>query len=127
MPLLDAGARKESIMKNSYSIAERNRIVEAYLPCIDAVILRNRTLIRAARLEYDDVYQDLAIRLILCVEQFDPEKGPLHRDICTQLQDELRNRSEIHRLTDLIESPAVFCRNIRLPPGEVDPCGCAMV
>lgn len=109
MPLLDAGARKESIMKNSYSIAERNRIVEAYLPCIDAVILRNRTLIRAARLEYDDVYQDLAIRLILCVEQFDPEQGTLHREICTQLLDELHHRAEIRQSVSLPLNGAVRC------------------
>ena len=127
MPLLGAGCRKESIMKNNYSTAERNRIVEEHLCCIDAVMRRNHALIRAARLEYDDVYQDLAICLILCVEQFDPEKGSLHRDICTQLQDELRNRAENRRLTDFTETPAVFCRSIRLPQWEVDPCGCAMV
>lgn len=114
-------------MKNSYSIAERNRIVEEHLFCIDAVMRRNYDLIRAARLEYDDVYQDLAICLILCVEQFDPEKGPLHREICTQLLDELRNRAENRRLTDFTDAPAVFCRSIRLPQWEVDPCGCAIV
>ena len=72
-------------MKNNYSIAERNRIVEEHLCCIDAVMRRNHALIRAARLEYDDVYQDLAICLILCVEQFDPEKGSLRRYIRTKV------------------------------------------
>ena len=43
-------------MKNNYSLAERNRIVEEYLPYVDQVIRRNKALIRAARLEYDDVY-----------------------------------------------------------------------
>ncbi len=42
-------------MKNNYSIAERNRIVEEHLPCIDQVIRRNRTLIRTAHLDRDDV------------------------------------------------------------------------
>ena len=118
MPLLDAGARKESIMKNSYSIAERNRIVEAYLPCIDAVILRNRTLIRAARLEYDDVYQDLAICLILCVEQFDPEKGSLLRYIRTRLCNELYDREEIRRVASHAESSAGIHWKINLSPGK---------
>lgn len=43
-------------MKNNYSIAERNRIVEEHLWCIDRVIRKNRSLMRAARLDYDDVY-----------------------------------------------------------------------
>ena len=41
MPLLDSERRKESIMKNNYSIAERNRIVEENLPMIDKVIRHN--------------------------------------------------------------------------------------
>ena len=44
-------------MKNNYSIAERNRIVEEHLYCIDRVIRQNYTLIRAAHLDRDDVYQ----------------------------------------------------------------------
>ena len=44
-------------MKNTYSLAERNRIVEEYLPYVDQVIRRNRALMRASRLEYDDVSQ----------------------------------------------------------------------
>lgn len=39
-------------MKNNYSIAERNRIVEEHLWCIDRVIRKNRSLMRAARLDY---------------------------------------------------------------------------
>ena len=51
------------MMKNNYSLAERNRIVEEYLPYVDQVIRRNRGLMRAARLEYDDVYQQLSSAL----------------------------------------------------------------
>lgn len=40
-------------MKNNYSIAERNRIVEEHLWCIDRVIRKNRSLMRAARLDYE--------------------------------------------------------------------------
>ena len=64
-------------MKHNYSIAERNRIVEENLPIIDKVIRRNWPLMRAAHLEYDDVYQDLAVRLIRCVDHFDPDKSSL--------------------------------------------------
>lgn len=62
-------------MKNNYSIAERNRIVEENLPTIDKVIRRNWRLMVTARLDYDDVYQDLAVRLIRCVENYDPDRG----------------------------------------------------
>ena len=40
-------------MKNCYSIAERNRIVEENLYRIDNAIRRNRVLIRAAHLDRD--------------------------------------------------------------------------
>ena len=64
-------------MTNCYSIAERNRIVEENLYRIDRTIRRNWSLIKAAHLDRDDVYQQLAIRLIQAVETFDPDKGCL--------------------------------------------------
>lgn len=78
-------------MKNNYSIAERNRIVEENLPVIDKVIRRNWSLMTAAHLDYDDVYQDLAVRLIRCVESYDPDKGTLKSHIYSQLKYELLN------------------------------------
>ena len=78
-------------MKNNYSIAERNRIVEENLPMIDKVIRHNWALMKAAHLDYDDVYQDLAIRLIRCVENFDSDKGALRAHIYSQLKYELLN------------------------------------
>ena len=77
-------------MKNNYSIAQRNAIVEANLWCIDNVIRQNRPLMRAARLEYDDVYQQLALRLIRAVMSYDPEKGNLEQHIFAQLRMELQ-------------------------------------
>lgn len=44
-------------MKNNCSFDERNRIVEENLYRIDTVIRRNHGLMRAAHLDYDDVYQ----------------------------------------------------------------------
>ena len=78
-------------MKNNYSIAERNRIVEENLPMIDKVIRHNWALMKAAHLDYDDVYQDLAIRLIRCVENFDSDKGTLRAPLYSQLKYELLN------------------------------------
>lgn len=127
MPLLGAGCRKESIMKNNYSIAERNRIVEEHLCCIDAVMRRNHALIRAARLEYDDVYQDLAICLILCVEQFDPEKGSLRRYIRTKLCNALYDRKEIRRATSQAKGSADVHWQINLSPGKAARYHCILI
>ena len=69
-----AGERIKN-MKNNYSVAQRNAIVVEHLWCINAVIRQNRALMRTAGLDYDDVYQQLAIRLIRAVAGFDPDKG----------------------------------------------------
>ena len=78
-------------MRNNYSLAERNRIVEENLYRIEMAIRRNNALMRAAHLDYDDMYQQLAMRLIRCVESFDPEKGKLDQHIDAQLQYEILN------------------------------------
>ena len=77
-------------MNNNYTIAQRNALVEKYLWCIDTVIRKNRPLMRAAQLEYDDVYQQLALRLIRAVAGFDPQKGTLQQHIFAQLRMELQ-------------------------------------
>ena len=38
--------------------------MENHLWCVNAVMKQNRALIRAAKLDADDVYQELALRLI---------------------------------------------------------------
>ncbi len=95
-------------MKNNYSIAERNRIVEENLHCIDKVIRRNRALMSAAHLDYDDVYQQLAVRLIRCVESFDPDKGTLKAHIYAQLQYELLSCKSPYKLTGIAGAPSDF-------------------
>ena len=77
-------------MNNNYSLTQRNELVEKYLWCIDTVIRKNRPLMRAAHLEYDDVYQQLALRLIKAVAGFDPQKGTLQQHIFAQLRMELQ-------------------------------------
>ena len=95
-------------MKNNYSIAQRNAIVEANLWCIDNVIRQNRPLMRAARLEYDDVYQQLALRLIRAVAGFDPQKGALQQHIFAQLKYELLNCKSAYRLCGLTDAPKEY-------------------
>lgn len=95
-------------MKNNYSIAQRNAIVEDHLWCIDSIIQKNRPLMRAARLEYDDVYQQLAIRLIKAVAGYDPEKGELKQHIFAQLKYELLNCKSAYRLCGVTGAPRDF-------------------
>ena len=95
-------------MKNNYSIAQRNAIVEANLWCIDSVIHQNRPLMRSARLEYDDVYQQLALRLIKAVAGYDPEKGRLEQHIFAQLKYELLSCKSAYRLCGMTGTPHSF-------------------
>ena len=96
------------MMKNTYTIAQRNALVEAHLSCIDAVLRRNRRLIRDARLEPDDVYQQLALRLITAVANYDSSKGPLEKHIQAQLQYELVNCLSPKRRFGVSEAPGDF-------------------
>ena len=92
-------------MKNTYTIAQRNAIVEEHLYCIDTVIRKNSVLIRKAHLEQEDVYQDLALRLIDAVINFDPDKDELERYIYAQLADEMRCCRQSHRFYGIAGLP----------------------
>lgn len=84
-------------MKDKYSIAQRNRVVEENLCCIDSVLRHHQGWVRQARLEYDDLYQSLAVCLILSVEEYDSSLGPLRPYLYRQLQEKLRNNREYPR------------------------------
>ena len=100
--------RKEMNMNNNYTIAQRNALVEKYLWCIDTVIRKNRPRMRAAQLEYDDGYQQLALRLIKAVAGFDPQKGTLQQHIFAQLKYELLNCKSACRLCGLTGAPKEY-------------------
>ena len=95
-------------MKNDFSIETRNALVEAHLHCIDEVMRRNRALIRAAHMDRGDVYQQLAIRLIRAVENYDPDKGNLEQHIYAQLQYEMLNCKRPVRLHGITGLPTDF-------------------
>ena len=71
------------------SIQERNDLVLKYLWCIDCVIRQNYELVRAAHLDRDDVYQNLAVRLIRAVELYKPGVRSMKAYIFMQLKYEL--------------------------------------
>lgn len=87
------------------SVALRNAVVEEHLWCIDAVIRTNYVLMKAAHLDYDDVYQWLALRLIRAVSNYDPDEGSLRQHIFCQLQYEMRSCKGSQRLYGLTEAP----------------------
>ena len=91
-------------MKDNYTIAQRNALVEKYLWCIDTVLRKNRPLMRAAGLEHDDVYQQLALRLIKAVAGFDSQKGTLQQHIFAQLL----NCKSAYRLCGLTDAPKEY-------------------
>ena len=97
-------------MDNIIYLSDRNRIVEEHLHCIDTVIGQNWPLIRATRLERDDVYQQLAIRLIRCVEKHDAQKGSLEKYIYTSLKYELLSCVKPRPLTGITGAPKDFRR-----------------
>ena len=92
-------------MKNTYSIAQRNALVEEHLSCIDEVMRRERRMIRSAGLDKDDVYQQLAIRLIKAVGSFDPAKGELKAHIMAQLRYELLDCLSAYRMYGITNAP----------------------
>ena len=92
-------------MKATLTITERNRIVEDHLHYIDRVIRKNRRLMKAARLDHDDVYQQLALRLIRAVEGYDPDKSELGAHIWAQLQYEMLNCKDAAKRYGIKDAP----------------------
>ena len=84
-------------MKDKYSIAQRNRVVEENLCCIDTVLRRHGGWVRQTRPEYDDLYQNLALCLILSAASDDFSFGPSRPYLYRQLQEELRKNQEESR------------------------------
>ena len=64
-----------TVLKWSITTQERNALVESHLGCIWWTINKNRRLISAVGLDDEDVFQQLAIRMIRAVENYDPDKG----------------------------------------------------
>lgn len=91
-------------MKNTYSILERNRIVEEHLWCIDSVMRKSRADPRCPSGLRGSV-PELALRLIRAVETFDPDKGVLRIHILAQLKYELLSCKTPRRLYGITHAP----------------------
>lgn len=73
------------------TLFQRNTIVEQYLWCIEKVMRQNRRFLEATHLDFDDVYQDLALRLIRTVTGYNAGQENLEQHILSQLRYELLN------------------------------------
>lgn len=93
-------------LKWSITTQERNALVETHLGCIWWTINKNRRLISAVGLDDEDVSQQLAIRMIRAVENYDPDKGKdLEQHIFAQLQYEILNCKDAARVYGIKGAP----------------------
>ena len=95
-------------MKNNYSIAQRNAIVEDHLWCIDSIIQKNRPLMRAARLSMTMCTSSLPFGSSRPLLYYDPDKGNLQQHIFAQLKYELLNCKAAFRLCGMTGAPRGF-------------------
>ena len=93
-------------LKWSITTQERNALVETHLGCIWWTINKNRRLINAVGLDDEDVFQQLAIRMIRAVENYDPDKGKdLEQHIFAQLQYEVLNCKDAAKVYGIKGAP----------------------
>ena len=83
----------------------RNKVVEQNLDLIDKVMRRNAVLMQAAHLDWDDVYQQLALRLMRAAETFDRNKGELGAHLYSQLHYELLSCKSSYRQYGITGAP----------------------
>ena len=98
-------------MKVFHTIEDRNAIVERFLPLIDRVMNDHRDIIKAARMDRDDVYQQLAERLVKAVDAYAPGKGAMEDYLETQLEREMFNCAHPRRLYGLTDAPTALRKN----------------
>ena len=98
-------------MKTTTTIEERNAIVEKNLLLIDMVMTKHRDVVKAGHMERDDVYQQLAERLINAVDAYDLAKGELEVYLEIQLERELFNCAHPNRLYGLTDAPIARRKN----------------
>lgn len=84
-------------MKTVMNTKERNDIMLKHLPLIDKVMEAHRDIVKAARTEKDDIYQQLAERMINAVDAYDARDGEMEGYLETQMERELFNCAHLRR------------------------------
>lgn len=75
------------------TISERNTLLMENLDIISKVISKNWPLVSAARINPEDLKQELTIRAMRAVETYRPDKGSLRSHIWNALQWEIRTQA----------------------------------
>ena len=84
----------------------RNRLFEEKAHLINVTMNKHRVLIRACRMELDDVYQDLSIRLLSAIDKYDPTKCPnMDAYLTLQLRYEILNMKVCSKRTGMTGAP----------------------
>ena len=100
----------------------RNELFIQYEPVVKWAIRHNRQLIRALRLDTDDVYQDFCIAAMKAIEGFDSQKSDsLKTHLVSRLQYEARNlkrRYIPHGVTSAKDVEIIFCSVDYHPEGS---------
>ena len=84
---------------------ERNVLVMEHIGAVRWTIRRNRALIQSARLDQEDVFQQLTVRMIQAIDHYDADKGSLSQHIFAQLQYELLNCKAGARISGIHGAP----------------------
>ena len=88
------------------TIEDRNYLFEEKEYLINVTMNKHRGLIRACRMEEDDVYQELSIRLLEALVEYDPAKCPnMDAYLMLRLRYRLWNMKACSKLTGVSKAP----------------------
>ena len=88
------------------TIEDRNYLFEEKAYLVNVTMNKHRALIRACRMDEDDVYQQLSIRLLNAIAKYDPDKCPnMDAYLTLQLRYELWNMKACSKLTGVAGAP----------------------
>ena len=88
------------------TMEDRNYLFEEKAYLINVTMNKHRALIRVCRMEEDDVYQQLSIRLLNAIDKYDFSKCPnMDAYLMLQLRYELWNMKACSKLTGVTGAP----------------------
>lgn len=88
------------------TMEDRNYLFEEKEYLINVTVNKHRGLIRACCMDVDDVYQELSLRLLEALDEYDADKCPnLDAYLTLQLRYRLMNMKACCKLTGVAEAP----------------------
>jgi len=101
------------------TMEDRNYLFEEKAYLVNVTMNKHRALIRACRMEDDDVYQQLSIRLLNAIDKYDPAKCPnMDAYLMLQLRYEIWNMKACSKLTGVSGAPKKGFSTISLDARE---------